>query len=506
MDLQKWRTDGWRYKDGGVWWPTGGPLGNRPQRPADPVTGRRNSVIAPWAKSFAEPFDKGSVADLWALCRSKQCYCHNTGSGLAAWYCITGDRDALEAAIDSVEQQIDTQRRAFRKEPGTTNRFSRDFTRSCYLVNAVRLAAPTDPFVVEASDWLAQVYLRRPGPEPRGLVEPAEKPKQRYKLEDYVGKAGLARMKALGIVFDPKEEKLHDPKTGRSWYPVVSPHTWMFPPLSGGMELYYRITGDEDAHDWVVAYGQALSHVLYQPRHGTLAYGKMLVDFPVRGVALDWASWQLPADSTQGEGVKISGYLARFHPDACARAYSLCGDAFLRQRAYDYWYGGSHRSYNAKKMHKLGEVGMWVNTEGVHSETCCFTGRTFYEWAHPRQDVKPPAAVTDLQVSVQGGKATVRFTAPADPGGRVARYQVKCSDRPIVGYGAFLEAFNAYQDEARCNWWMAANVAGEPTPGTAGSKESFVVEGVPEGARWFAVRSYDGSNNRSPLSNVAEAK
>jgi hypothetical protein len=506
MDLQKWRTDGWRYKDGGVWWPTGGPLGNRPQRPVDPVTGRRNSVIPPWAKKFEEPFDKGSVDDLWALSRSKQCYCHNYGSGIAAWYCITGERDALEAAIDSVEQQIDTQRRAFRKEPGTTNTFSRDFTRSCYLVNAVRLAAPTDPFVVEASDWLASVYLRRPRPEPRGLIVPAEKPRRKYKLQDYVGEAGLARMKELGVTFDADEGQLHDPKTGATWYPLVSPHTWMFPPLSGGMEIYARITGDEDAHDWVVAYGQAVARVLYQLRHGTLAYGKMLVDFPVRGVAHDWASWHLPADSTTGEGVKISGYLARFHPDVCGRAYSLTGDPFLKQRAYDYWYGGSHRGYNATTMHDLGGVGMWVNAYGVHSESCCFTGRTMYEWAHPREDATPPAAVRDLRVSIEGGQATVSFTAPVDKGGRVTRYQVKCSDRPLVGYEDFLKAFNALKDGERCNWWLAANVAGEPAPKAPGGRESFTVAGVPAGARYFAVRSYDGSSNRSALSNVAEVK
>ena len=506
MDLQKWRTDGWRYRDGGVWWPTGGPLGNRPQRPGDPVTGRRNSVIAPWAKSFKEPFDKGSVNDLWALCRSKQCYCHNYGAGVAAWYCVTGERDALEAAIDSVEQQYDTQKRAFKRVPGTTNTFSRDFTRSCYLVNAVRMAAPTDPYVVEASDWLASVYLQRPQPEARGFIVPATKPRNKYKLADYVGERGIARMKELGITFDPKECKLTDPKTGASWYPVVSPHTWMFPPLSGGLHTYYRLTGNEDAQDWLIAYGQAVARVLFQPKHGTLAYGRLLVDFPVPGFAWDQASWQLPDNSTQGEGVKISGYLARFHPDVCARAYALCGEPFLKKRAYDYWYGGSHRGYNATKMHNLGGVGMWVNCYGVHSEAVCVTARTFYEWAHERADASAPKAIADLKVTLQGNRATVSFTAPADEGGRVARYQVKCSDRPLVSYEDFLELFSAQKHAAHCNWWLASNLAGEPVPKAAGTAESFAVTGVPKGARYFAVRSFDDSSNRSVLSNIAEAK
>ena len=35
----------------------------------------------------------------------------------------------------------------------------------------------------------------------------------------------------------------------------------------------------------------------------------------------------------------------------------LTGEPFLKQRAYDYWFGGSNRGYNATKMHDLGGVG-----------------------------------------------------------------------------------------------------------------------------------------------------
>ncbi|MFO7900813.1 MAG: hypothetical protein R6V58_17350 [Planctomycetota bacterium] len=40
MALRQWRTDDWRWRDGGVWWTGGGPVGNRPTRSKDPVTGR----------------------------------------------------------------------------------------------------------------------------------------------------------------------------------------------------------------------------------------------------------------------------------------------------------------------------------------------------------------------------------------------------------------------------------------------------------------------------------
>ncbi len=505
MDLQKWRTDGWRWKDGGVWWHSG-PLGNRPQRGADPVTGRRNTIIASWAKEFKEPFDKGSVLDLWTQARSKQCYCHNYGAGLAAWFCITGERDAFDACIDSVEQQYDTQKRAFKKVPGESNGFSRDFTRACYLVNGIRMIAPTDPYVVEAGDWLASVFLKRPRPEERGLVNGNNKIKMKgfgaFKgLEKFVGPKGLAEMKRLGVTMDPGDGHLTDPKTGKSWYPILSPNLWMYVYQSGAMDAYYSLTGDEDAQDWVIAYGQAAARVLFQERHGQLGYRRMIADFPLRGVVKDYFSWNLPEGAKDGEGMKISGRLSRFHADICARAYSLTGEKFLKKRAYDYWYYGSHRGYQAAKMHNLGGVGRWVNVYNVNDESVCLSGRTFYEWSHPRKDAKPPAAVKDLDVSVVGDKATVTFTAPADAGGgRVVRYQVKCSTKPIVDYVTFLDLFGKHEDGGHCNWWMAVNLTGEPAPKAPGGRESFTVTGVPADAKFFAVRAFDDSNNRSVIS------
>jgi len=69
----------------------------------------------------------------------------------------------------------------------------------------------------------------------------------------------------------------------------------------------------------------------------------------------------------------------------------------------------------------------------------------------PRQDQKPPAAVTDLKVTRDGDKVTVTFTAPAADTGAV-RYQVKCSDRAIVSYQDFLEKWKLDKDGEVCNW------------------------------------------------------
>jgi hypothetical protein len=83
---------------------------------------------------------------------------------------------------------------------------------------------------------------------------------------------------------------------------------------------------------------------------------------------------------------------------------------------------------------------------------------------------------------------------------------VKCSDTPRIEYEPFLKRFAEFADDQATNWWMAANVAGEPAPAAAGAVERFTVTGVPAAAKYFAVRTFDDSNNRGAISNVAELK
>jgi hypothetical protein len=111
--------------------------------------------------------------------------------------------------------------------------------------------------------------------------------------------------------------------------------------------------------------------------------------------------------------------------------------------------------------------------------------------------------VKDLAVELLGeGRAEVQFTAPADAGGgHVARYQVKAAVLPIAPY----EDWDYARDFGkRRNWWKAVNLTGEPKPGPPGAKERFVVSGLPAGETlYLAARSFDDSENRSAMSNVA---
>lgn len=510
IDLQTWRTDGWKWKDGGVWWQTGGPLGNRARRGADPVTKMRTNTPPPWSKNAEQRYGRiiaRGKGDLWALSIRKRCYCHNWGSGLAAWYCLTGERDALEAALDDVEQDLDFHRRVKARQPGTQTRFSRSGVRATYVAQAARLAAPGHPLAVEASEFFARLFLDRPKLEPRGFVNPAEKLRRGLNLKQLTGGKGPAVATKLGLQVDAKTGLITDTNTRRSWYPLTGVNSFMYPTTAPGMELYHRLTGDEKALDWLIAYGQVLSRVMWQP-HGQ-QHKLILVDFPRRGVCKDLAGWTLPPQAKNADGFKLSGYLSRFNTDAPARAYYWSGEPLLKQRNYDYWNHGSHRGYNAAKTSPgLGKsVGQWANYYGPHSETAVITARTFHIHGRPRKDPHPPKPITDLRIMLKGDKATVSFTAPADTGGgKVARYQLKCSDKPIVDYASFLKAFNDFKDDTVTNWWMARNLTGEPTPKAPGAKESFFVTGIPSGTKHFAVRSFDDSMNRSEMSTLGSVE
>ncbi len=512
MDLQKWRTDGFRFKAGCVWWASGGPSGgNMPTRAKDPVTGLRNHtpVSWNWKKKGLQP----RHAALSSFMNGKQCYCHPYGAGMAAWYCLTGERDAYDAAIDSVEQVYDMRRDPKRGGvPGKRRTFSRNHSRANYVAHSVRMIAPSDPFVIKASEWLMNLYLKRPDPEPRGLAHVSSKTSLERLATHTFGKGKVEKTKALmkesGVRLE--DGYLVHEKTGSKWKPVFNPQTWMHAPWGLAMDCYYRQTGDETAMDHLIALGQSTAYVLHQNHHN-ISYphereGGLVVDFPLKGVARDGASWRTGNDP-KAKGAMLSGYIAGFWADMPARAYAYTGEPTLLKRAYDLWHGHTHRGYRSRNMSaSMSEKTGWVNVYGPHDEKVRYSARLFHEWAgHPRSDMQPPNAVSDLLVRVQGSKAIVSFSAPADASGQVVRYQIKAADKPIVDYKTFLQRWKEYKAEPVVNWWMADNLDGEPAPAQAGQRVRFSVD-IPETAAYFAIRSFDDSGNRSELSNVVAVK
>jgi len=108
-------------------------------------------------------------------------------------------------------------------------------------------------------------------------------------------------------------------------------------------------------------------------------------------------------------------------------------------------------------------------------------------------DTVPPPAVTDLAVTaVDGGSATLVWTAPGDRGfgGRPEFYDIRYSTSEI----------------SSSSWSTASRCVCRPDPGRRGDRESFVVAGLLNDTEYyFALKSVDRFFNWSELSNVPSA-
>jgi hypothetical protein len=262
-------------------------------------------------------------------------------------------------------------------------------------------------------------------------------------------------------------------------------------------------TGDEDLMDYVIASGHFTAKYMLSPVAKQTWYYTAL-DIPRRGDI--WDEWKYDGQQRNGlgEGPKHSGWYTRFFPDCCVQTYCWTGQKQLLEKGKEFWSFGNRRLYQTNKMTSQHHFAAHYPPK---DDSTLSTARLFYEYSHPRQDTDPPTAIEDLTVTLlENGRAAVGFTAPKDAGGRVVRYQVKVAKMPILPY----EQWDYCRDSGeKRNWWRATNCTGEPVPKSPDSKEKFIVTNVPDaGDRilYFAVRSFDDSNNRSDISNVFKAE
>jgi len=496
MDLQTWRTDGWAWKDGGIWFPSGGPQGNRPVR-------------EPWNFAWGPPWGDRAKSpecvDLQRLSMSKSCYCHFYGSGLADYYCLTGDPDALAAAVDNVEQKDDEDRHYQDFRPGESAIGSiRGFGRGFEVMVRVLQADPNNAMIRDLCRLCARTLWESPLLDERGFhcsligggfggmkTSNLSPPIRRWMEENQI------QFTTEGDTVDRLS------KGDKSWPVRCMGGTWQHVYVQNGADEYARYFDDEDMRDFVIAFGQMSARYMLSPKcHQTWYY--TYFDVPDLGHVFD--PWLFEhTDTRDGEGCVHSGWYTRFYPDACAKAYSLTGESSLLDNARDFWNYGSKREYQTRQPNAgPGDVGRFAGHTPPKDDTVLEVSRLFYEISHPRRDTQPPDAIRDLQARwSDDNRVEVSFAAPADVGpGRVVRYQVKAATLPIVPYD---EWDFARDDGIRRNWWRAMNCQGEPAPSTPGTRERFVVANLPDSPSvYLAVRSFDDSNNRSAISNVVE--
>jgi hypothetical protein len=360
------------------------------------------------------------------------------------------------------------------------------------------MVRPENPILQKLVDLCRDTFVNLPGQylDERGVYAVvANKSPKRYITE------GIKKFMAENGITADDSGTFRD-ASGNSWKSRDIGGTWMISYIHGACNLLAEQTGDEDLMDYAVASGHFTARFMLSPVAKQTWYYTAL-DIPRKGDI--WDEWKYDGRQRNefGEGPKHSGWYTRFFPDCCARAYSWTGEEHLLQKAKEFWSFGNRRRYQTTK---LTQKHNFASHHPPKDDSILSTVRLFYEHSHPRRDTKTPQAIRDLTVKRLGsGRAVISFTAPADIGGRVTRYQVKVAALPILPY----EDWDYPRDSGRRrNWWRATNCKGEPEPAQAGAKESFVVTDVPDAPGrplFFAVRSFDDSSNRSVISNVFKA-
>ncbi len=312
------------------------------------------------------------------------------------------------------------------------------------------------------------------------------------------GRRQAAVLRAYHVNFDPKlKQWLTDAiplppndalrADGRALIMGTKMASWMAGLSMHGLWHYYLTFRDEmdpltreQYEDAIVGVARQVAKYWYFPEHGGGPY-HFNFDQPK------------PGDVTTNGG---GGPYTLSCIDMMTRGYLLTGDKRLLDQATLFWKlicGDDEKVMGARL----------EDFTGMGSHTF-WARQLIHELAHPRKDAAAPAAVADLKAEpLGGGKVKLTWTAPADEGGKVVRYQLKHAPLPMVEYEAYTYPADHGQ---QWTWWAGYNVTGEPAPAAGGSAQSMVVENVPAGVRHFAVRSYDDSSNQSPLSNIAKVE
>jgi hypothetical protein len=548
-------TDGWHYDGSGDLIQT---IRNLSSRPIVPVDGDFNGPGS----------HRNSTIDVntWSGC-------HFAGQGAVDWYCLTGDPEAKDAADDLAEiswlhnwyVRWDTQL----ADPlsnftytdgmlgGGTKSVSRIASRPFkYLIHYCNQLGRESTLWHNRAVYSAKTYLLAWNIDPRGGV--------------FTGDYYMTGWQASGA-FDttnwPQRLKDHISANNITFTEFYTHHdTTIVPdfeghgkdvfghmvlghkPLGPGdtltwmmrgdntywtyrmphpMDLYYQLTGDEDARDFLIGISQLLS--LSNIAIDSCGFAHYTTyDFPDVNTSVSYAQafsnwnaghdicrgpnyWQTTRDVLPSHNAAYSLY----YPSVMALGYKYTGDPAILDKSYEIWNKGLKRGYNstyyaaAENKAMYGHLGQNPNTLGDR-----ITGglTLFYEAVH-RSDTLVPEAVTDLSVAHAAdapGAVYVSFTAPAERGnGTVAEYQVKYDTVPIVEYRDFNFAqdyhFPAYGVK-KAPWWYADNVDNEPQPLPAGAMVAGRVGSSfsKTDTLYFAVRSRDNTGNLSPLSNVFE--
>jgi hypothetical protein len=249
---------------------------------------------------------------------------------------------------------------------------------------------------------------------------------------------------------------------------------WNHACLQNGLREYWHVTRDERAFDLMLGLLNYMLEECYDGK-GNFNY-KAIINWDQQKTLCKPARWDAEAIS-QARTVRTRG----INP-GLAWAWLYTGEAR---------YGGMFKlTVAGLKNANSWKSGLYSTPWALHwDETASYANEV------KRKAATPPAAVKDLKAeALGGGKVRLTWTAPA---GKPVQYQVKHAARPMVEY----RIKYPQQKDSHANWWAGKNVKGEPAPKPG--RQQMTVEGLTAGKRCFAIRSFDRTWSRSPISNTA---
>ncbi len=417
------------------------------------------------------------------LRRSRMCTCHSYYAGLVDHYLLTGERASLEAA-EAFGQFIEDEYK--NRVPGEYNPdggryFGRPFGNICRLYEVTR-----KPRWKDLMTRMARLALEAPDRDERGIISSSNSASQWNKYAaTQGGRTLLAKLGDKGIYPQPIPTK--------GW------SSWELSIFNYALGRYYDITGDEDARDMLIAQAWFMVRYAMEPVHQYTGYTCVL-DFPRKGDAFFPRMSGVP----HGPDCRHNGWYTCSCPDNCTRGYRLTGRKEFLEMAKRYWNRGSKIGYRQRESSRIPDdkTGRFASARDPKDGNLMYVKELFYSWQNQKEDNQPPAPIRKLKARATGkGSVRLEWKAPSDNSGKAAAYQVKWAAMPIKEY----KGYNYLEDEGkiRC-WWRAHNVDGEPVPGNPGKKETFVINDLPSGSLWFAIRSDDAEMNQSDISNVVK--
>lgn len=432
--------------------------------------------------------------------------CHFYGVGIFDFALITGKIDALEAAIDVGEfANVCWYGQYSGKKPGDhfSTYGSRGFTR-CYLAIARSYDVMRDEKFKAALLHYIAMGTRTPARDPRGFTIGG--------VTTPAGAAGTSAkstgikelIAAEGVTFEgnlcvhPKYGK-YQPKSVGTWPEAMElmANLVAWESLSGSKDPACQVAA-EDAMDYAIAEAWMGATMGYDSVQKAVHY-YLIVDYPLPGYVPVWKGEPYKNRVPNG----TDSWYTKWWPAPLAAGYKLTGDKKLRDLSLEVAWWGLSRDYVNPPSVPEGEAPSYARVEGnTKGDWNSPVALAFGYGARPLKDITPPAAVSDLAAkALGGGKVELTWTEPkAD--GKLAIFQLKHSAKPIKDY---LEINYATERGTVTYWNMASNVAGEPTPTSAGGKQTMTVT-VPVGKRSFAMKVFDADHRISPLGNVVEVE